>query len=135
MSMLGNVNYNGWQNRETWCVNLHMDTTFYDYALELIEQTDVHELVENEDGASLVKVLALRLESLCDEILDYDNMNALARDLMAYDRVNFAEIAQAHLESAIESTIIDNTNTQNGVPNETAAAWMIVLNDIKNIYS
>lgn len=135
MSMLGNVNYNGWQNRETWCINLHMDTTFYDYALELIEQTDVHELVENEDGASLVKVLALRLESLCDEILDYDNMNALARDLMAYDRVNFAEIAQAHLESAIESTIIDNTNKQNGVPNETAAAWMIVLNEIKNIYS
>lgn len=131
-NMLGNKNYNGWHNRETWVVNLHLDSTFYDYACEMVNECDPHEEHSNK-AQGMIDDLAQQLERLVDEILDYDNMNLLARDLMAYS-VNYHEIAKSHLEGAIESTIIDNTDKKNGLPNDIAAAWMILLDDIKQIY-
>lgn len=132
-NMLGNKDYNGWQNRETWVVNLHLDSTFYDYANEMVNECDPHEEYSAK-ARQMVNELALQLESMVDEILDYDNMNSLARDLMGYSIVNFHEIAQHHLQNAIESTIIDNTDKKNGLPNEIAAAWMILLDEIKEVY-
>lgn len=99
------MSYNGWENYETWCVNLWLsnDEGLYeqtrDMAINYIPDED-DETGYNRDEA---------VDSLADEICL--NVNALApetgglfRDLLttALDRVNWQEIAHAWLDEAVE---------------------------------
>jgi hypothetical protein len=89
--------YNGWPNRETWCVNLHLnnDENLYGYCVMLAEQA------VGDDHREKIADLAERIEEFVDDTYN----NSLNRADMVSDlfqsslrKVDWAAIAKGFLE-------------------------------------
>ena len=81
--------YNGWKNRETWCVGLWWN----ECPIESVEADTKEEATE---------ALAEQLESLFDDIMDQDEIpsNGLLVDLLqgACAKIDWREIAEHWIE-------------------------------------
>ena len=104
--------YNGWENRETWIVNVH---DFYDYesVKEMIDNIATNFdrassyafIAESEDMGGRERALTLTLadamgerfdDYIQDETWDLDKYNPMIRDLLttATNRINWLQIAE-----------------------------------------
>ena len=108
--------YNGWENRETWIVNVH---DFYDYesVKEMIDNIATNFdrassyafIAESEDLGGRERALTLTLadamgerfdDYIQDETWDLDKYNPMIRDLLttATNRINWLQIAEHYSE-------------------------------------
>jgi hypothetical protein len=100
-------NYNGWTNRETWAVKLHLDNTegwqkhVYNLAEEILETKEVLEL----DNDSLNSMLAEQIEEFVTELKEQafeqptpSSEELMVRDVGSFWRVDYLEIARAFFE-------------------------------------
>jgi len=93
--------YNGWTNRETWAVKLHLDNdeTLNDYAWELARQWE--EAREEKGVWELGEALRYWIE---EDALTYESVTAnrslwmMFSDIGSLYRVNWQEIAQTYAE-------------------------------------
>jgi hypothetical protein len=90
--------YNGYTNKETWCVNLWMS----EGSTELYEEMATLYLKEEGDENAAIRELA---DWLKREIWEsYPDITGMMDDLLksALNRVNWREIATNYIESAVE---------------------------------
>jgi hypothetical protein len=92
--------YNGYTNKETWCVNLWMS----EGSTELYEEMATGYLKEEGDEKLAIRELA---EWFKREIWESypDGITGMMDDLLksALNRVNWREIATNYIESAVEA--------------------------------
>jgi len=93
-------NYNGWTNRETWAVALHLDNE--ENTQKIVNEYVQHALKECE---SPVMCLEESLENFIDELWDDGTQLTRDRALMFRDigsiyRVNWREIATSLIREA-----------------------------------
>lgn len=99
------MSYNGWTNRETWCVNLHLDDAFRSIAEEYVEDYATWNDETNTFGLELRHVA--RFEPLLEEMFfDTINLGTREQNLLAYDLINiveidFRQIAEHHLTDCL----------------------------------
>ena len=103
--------YNGWTNRETWLVGVH---DFFDY--EMIQEVITDMVTKPPQGygqSSLggpVRAYMLQLADwMCDYHFDYIeeatwNLNPYVRDFIAYQKINWLEIAE-HYDNEIKDAL------------------------------
>ena len=72
--------YNGWTNRETWVINLHLGDSIFDIADEATPE-----------------FLAELLQDFVYEMLESESINPLFLDLIDLGAVNWREIAEHYL--------------------------------------
>ena len=84
--------YNGWTNRETWAVKLHIDNDqgLYSYYVDMLNRST--------DARSLAQELEDWFFNLIQDMLEEGNLSKEARgmimDIGSLWRVNWLEIAQ-----------------------------------------
>jgi hypothetical protein len=91
--------YNGWTNRETWAVALHINN---DEGLlsPILEVAQLHESVGG---------LADEIEVFINEVLDFDNVSTnrnafmMLQDIGSLYRVNWYEIAGSFAEEKVSA--------------------------------
>lgn len=90
-----NEKYNGWTNRETWLINLHLTNTqnIYNEVLELLKIDYEYEFQKEDKLKDFVENFIL--------IDDNDEVNLLRSDLIntALSRVNWKEIVKSFMEN------------------------------------
>jgi hypothetical protein len=96
--------YNGWDNYETWAVNLwiHNDEGLQDYCNELASGYP-------NDPSQVGHDIRDYLEELCDESFDgILSSSSLFSDLMgaAMSSVNWHDIGEARIESAVDCGLL-----------------------------
>ncbi|NBQ17174.1 hypothetical protein EBU24_02570 [bacterium] len=84
---------NGWSNRATWLINLHID-----------QYADIDALVKDfiyDDNTSSVRRLASFLENLFEDELP--NMNGLFKELLmvAFREVDWHELAETYINNEL----------------------------------
>lgn len=89
-----NEKYNGWTNRETWVVNLHLG--------EMLQE-DTQEFYDEREGDIQVWELADRLESFVEILFEeeLDNLSLFLKDLLYLDSVDWMDLAE-HYRSECE---------------------------------
>ena len=91
--------YNGWTNRETWAVALHINN---DQGL-LSPILEVAQLHEN------LRELADEIEAFITEVLDFDNISTnrnafmMLQDIGSLYRVNWYEVAGSFAEEKVSA--------------------------------
>lgn len=90
------LRYNGWANRETWVVNLHLDSFFYDEAVEALQHTTA------DNRQDYYGQLAQCFQDFFYDHIVPTDMNLLLRDLLPDSQIDWNEIAEAHGEQAID---------------------------------
>lgn len=95
--------YNGWTNRETWCVNLWLDNDQGIY--ETIQGLTREEIEGHDDGEEINAYhLGKRIEEWVNALFDYENvihnrdLFIMMSDIGSLYRVNWREIAESKLE-------------------------------------
>jgi hypothetical protein len=91
--------FNGWTNRETWAVALHINN---DEGLlsPIMEVAQLHDSVGD---------LADEIEGFINEVLDFDNISTnrnafiMLQDIGSLYRVNWYELASSFKDESIES--------------------------------
>lgn len=74
--------YNGWTNRATWVINLHLGDSIFN--------------ISDEANAEL---LAEHLEEFVWDMLESENMGSMFLDLIDLGAVNWFEISEHYLEA------------------------------------
>lgn len=100
--MAGTEGYNGWTNRETWCLNLHIDSDqgLHDYWMEKAEELLSEYIKENTESDARVlsaKDLADEMKDWMDELIEDKINDDLLSDLFP-DTMNYYEIATNMVE-------------------------------------
>ena len=100
--------YNGWTNRETWAVALHInnDEGLYNQVEEL-----AGEYVTRRDNTSIAHESWLfsqycdELENFIDNLFDenWENLKAMRNDIGSLYRVNWREIAESFIEEKVRA--------------------------------
>ena len=104
--------YNGWTNRDTWALNLHMENNEGNYEFFQAEAKDIIRKAETTEDA--IFIFADRIEEWYNEIRDnvlcsvsereYEPTEEainLIRDVSSDDDINFNEIAKGIIETII----------------------------------
>lgn len=89
--------YNGWRNRETWCVGLHLMDTVVDWIYEDIDEwakTDE----DTDNAANLFKDLVE--EAVSDADLPSHTM---LWDLLDLSLIDYRELGKSAIDSAFET--------------------------------
>lgn len=102
--------YNGWTNRETWAVKLHLDNdeALNDWAWEYARQWE--EAREEKLVWELGETLKNWVE---DDLLTFDNIRAsrelwsMLSDIGSLYRVNWQEIAQTYVQELAQQAELD----------------------------
>jgi len=102
--------YNGWSNRETWAVNLHLSNNEGDYSYMLELANDALDMYEETEAQ--VGHLAYAIETHCDDIVysvthpedgaATDEARMFVADVGSLWRVDFYDIAERWLQDARE---------------------------------
>ena len=118
--------YNGWTNRETWCMNLwitneqgwdeqmrelakHMSEDVVDDAGELLSQKlndPRHHSIKNGLGRARLYTLSQEIEAFFEEefsweyVKDNENLYNVVKDVGSLYRVNWIEIAEHFIDDA-----------------------------------
>lgn len=103
--------YNGWTNRETWAVALHIDNDAWLYGLviELAESLIASGLSHNAAVASLADRLQEQFDEMEQDMFDAaagpgqvsDAMTGMFRDIGSLWRVNWHEVASGYFDSGL----------------------------------
>lgn len=93
--------YNGWSNRETWAANLHM-TNDYGWDAHLRDQV----LASHKEGDTKYAT-AEAVKQVFNDVVDEsdtpdETVESVLRDVGSVWRVNWVEIAAAHLDGLTE---------------------------------
>jgi hypothetical protein len=110
--------YNGWTNRETWAVSLHLNNDeglYYDTA-RILEEAFLEDL-DRDTREGWISGVSSAVESLSEwveEILSFDyweenggmprGIQLMKEDVGSLWRVNWREIVEAELEEEIQAT-------------------------------
>lgn len=114
--------YEGWTNRETWAINLHLSNNEGDYrqmcerAEEIVQERDI--VIEAGDKSGAISVMADYIKDWTEEVFDLvlnpedgEIANKEARmfisDVGSWWRADFYEIAEHWIDDAIEAIEID----------------------------
>ena len=88
-----NTTYNGWTNRETWAIGLHLMDAITEQIIEDIDDWAVADAME-----------AGRLfEAFVDDMIDQVNLYGLLLDLLDISQVNWEELGQHALDAAFNN--------------------------------
>jgi hypothetical protein len=111
--------YNGWTNRETWAVSLHLnnDEGLYDETARILEQAFLEDL-DRETREGWISGVSSAVDSLSEwveEILSFSyweeqgvpmprGLQLMKDDVGSLYRVNWREIVEGELEEEIQAT-------------------------------
>jgi hypothetical protein len=87
--------YNGWNNRETWVINLWIGETLQEISTEYVDQCKDQN--EEIDRYELAEILENHVTETFEEELN--NMNPMLRDLLYIDSVDWVELAETYIEN------------------------------------
>jgi len=95
-----NEKYNGWTNRETWALFLHLtnNEAMYREVLEVLKDGNEMDRSLGEDTLHKEKALKIYVDELRGELEDMEIVKLLIRDVGSFWRVNWKEIVQAFTE-------------------------------------
>ena len=85
-----NATYNGWTNRETWAIGLHLMDTITNQIIDDIDNWAATDAME----AGQV------FEDYVDDMIENADMNDLLLDLLDLSQVNWQELGQHALDAA-----------------------------------
>ena len=96
------MSYNGWENRETWLVALHIDNEFC-LTDELNQGAEVF-LCDADSDDDATESLSTHIEELVRDLIDQQSpdISGLASDFLAQclSEVNWREIARGYIQEA-----------------------------------
>ena len=87
--------YNGWVNRETWVINLHLSELMYNDAVEALRS------FEYESFEDYVENLALGYEDMFNELCMPAEANMLLLDLIRNQDICWSQLATHYGEEAV----------------------------------
>ena len=85
--------YNGWTNRETWAIGLHLMDTITD---QIIDEIDDWAVDDTEEAGRL-------FQAFVDDMIDQVNLYGLLLDLLDLSQVNWEELGQHALKTAFDN--------------------------------
>jgi hypothetical protein len=77
--------FNGWENRETWLVNVYFGDSFYTY----MEEQGEHGIYDKYEIAIMYKEY---VENLLEE--EMENLNQFLNDYIDFGYINWQELAE-----------------------------------------
>lgn len=114
--MANDEEYNGWSNRETWAIQLHLSNNEGDYQYMVDQAEEVVRYADSKDEAvgRMADVIKDWTEEVYESVLatsgdDRDNLRAsdeaymFVSDVGSWWRADFYEIAVHWIDEAIES--------------------------------
>jgi hypothetical protein len=96
------MSYNGWTNRATWAVNLHLDAYIIDMAHEYVndQQLDIiHGVYCLSDRQR--NEFADVIEANFYEFINYENLPYVLRDLLSDSDIDWENLVDGHLDDAL----------------------------------
>lgn len=107
--MFATEEYNGWSNRETWAANLHMtnDEGWSDSLYDAVFESHAKGDTKYGTGHAIEQVYNDYLDGMADlpstrVIPHMENFEMVLRDVGSVWRINWVEIAEAHLSGLEE---------------------------------
>jgi hypothetical protein len=100
--------YNGWTNRETWAVALHInnDQGLYNQVREMAnEYTTQRENASIANESWLFAQYCDQIENFIDDLFDeqWESLKAMRNDIGSLYRVNWREIAESFVEEKVSA--------------------------------
>lgn len=117
--MSTDTTYNGWTNRATWVVNLHLEELFYSLTLDHLRQEVASLGAEEVADQRHTSDIADLLRSSLEEILEELRLPGLVTDLMIEEQIDWYDIAEHHISTAYDELGIDINTTRDQTGGES----------------
>lgn len=90
-----NEKYNGWANRETWLVNLHMGEAISEMIEEDVEAGYIE--IEDKEDWEVKGIIAERIRSFIDDQFDeeIESLSMFLRDFIDLGRIDCYDLADS----------------------------------------
>ena len=104
--------YNGWQNRETWVINVWCTEELCEMAKEYVEQSRDELASGDQDLYSSAKELAEIFKDWFYECImpESEKLHGVVQDLIYDSHICWFELAENHLEDAIHEAEIEGAH-------------------------